>query len=192
MKGEKVVGCKGGNCGWGGGGDGDGGDGGSGDGDGSEGLGGGGEGLGGGGDGDGGKGDADGGSASHKLQVFLHCSLLVSEYVLHFFFLHVKSFASSAHAGGGGDGDGGDGDGSEGLGGGGKGLAGGGEGEADGSIGGGGLSLLLPPRHWQAPSMVHGHHWYPFAHLAQASSEAYAAFFGTATQTSHDVEHRSG
>ena len=57
MKGEKVVGCKGGNCGWGGGGDGDGGDGGSGDGDGSEGLGGGGEGLGGGGDGDGGDGD---------------------------------------------------------------------------------------------------------------------------------------
>ena len=60
MKGEKVVGCKGGNCGWGGGGDGDGGDGGSGDGDGGEGLGGGGEGLGGGGEGLGGGGDGDG------------------------------------------------------------------------------------------------------------------------------------
>ena len=63
--------------------------------------------------GGGGEGDADGGSASHKSQVFLHCSFSASEYFfLHLPFLHVKSFASSAHAGGlggGGDGDGGDG-----------------------------------------------------------------------------------
>ena len=124
-------------------GDGGGGDGGS--------CGGGGEGnVEGGGVGGGGEGDADGGSASHKSQVFLHCSFSASEYVfLHFFFLHVKSFASSAHAGGlggggdgdGGDGDGGDGDGGEGLGGGGEGLGGGGEGlgsGGDGSDGGGG------------------------------------------------------
>ena len=84
-------------------GDGGGGDGGS--------CGGGGEGnVEGGGVGGGGEGDADGGSASHKSQVFLHCSFSASEYFfLHLHFLHLKSFASSAHAGGlggGGDGDG--------------------------------------------------------------------------------------
>ena len=46
-------------------------------------------------------GGAGGGSASHRLQVFLHCCFSSSEYFfLHFPFLQVKSFASSAHGGG--------------------------------------------------------------------------------------------
>ena len=45
-------------------------------------------------------GGADGGSASHSSQVFLHCCFFSSEYFfLHFPFLQVKSFASSAHGG---------------------------------------------------------------------------------------------
>jgi len=39
-------------------------------------------------------GGADGGSASHRLQVFLHCCFSSSEYFfLHLVFLQVKSFA---------------------------------------------------------------------------------------------------
>ena len=47
-------------------------------------------------------GGADGGSASHSSQVFLHCCFFSFEYFfLHFSFLQVKSFASSAHGGSG-------------------------------------------------------------------------------------------
>ena len=84
-------------------------------------------GEGGGGEGGSGEGGADGGSASHKPQVFLHCSFSASEYLfLHLFCLHL--FCVSAH--GGELGDGGEGGGGEGLGGGSEG--GSGEGGADG------------------------------------------------------------
>ena len=45
-------------------------------------------------------GGAGAGSASHRSQVSLHCCFSSSEYFfLHFPFLQVKSFASSAHGG---------------------------------------------------------------------------------------------
>ena len=48
-------------------------------------------------------GGADGGSASHKPQVFLHCSFSAAEYLfLHLFFLHL--LCVSAHGGELGDG----------------------------------------------------------------------------------------
>ena len=48
-----------------------------------------------------GGGAGGGGSASHRPQVSLHCCFSSSEYFfLHFPFLQVKSFASSAHGGG--------------------------------------------------------------------------------------------
>ena len=85
-------------------------------------------GEGGGGKGGGGEGGADGGSASHKPQVFLHCSFCASEYFfLHFFSLHLLCVSAQGCE----LGDGGDGGDSEGLG-------GGGEGDGGGSEGGGG------------------------------------------------------